>query len=134
MSEGILTILKFCFLALLYLFLFRVVRLIVREMLEPKPAAEVTAPAAPAAAPTRAASARRRSSNRSAGVKLRLLEPADRQGEIYPLDEEVTVGRGAGLRVVLDRRHASSRRCTRGSSGAAAIPTSRTSAPPTARS
>jgi hypothetical protein len=32
MSEGLLTVLKFCFLALLYLFLFRVVRIVRLEL------------------------------------------------------------------------------------------------------
>ena len=35
MPESVLTILKFCFLALLYLFLFRVVRVVVKEMRAP---------------------------------------------------------------------------------------------------
>ena len=100
MSEGILTVLKFCFLALLYLFLFRVVRLTVREMREPKPAAEVMAPAAPAAPPP-APKRSRRSSGRSAALKLRLLEPASRQGETHDLDQELTVGRGGGCAIVL---------------------------------
>jgi len=35
MSDELLTVLKFCFLALLYLFLFRVVRVVVKEMRAP---------------------------------------------------------------------------------------------------
>ena len=40
MSEAVLTVLKFCFLALLYLFLYRVVRLTLRELRAPAPSAE----------------------------------------------------------------------------------------------
>ena len=47
MSEGLLTVLKFCFLALLYLFLFRVVRIVVRAGAEA--GAEAAVPVAPAA-------------------------------------------------------------------------------------
>src|SRR3977135_548472 len=46
MSEAVLTVLKFCFLALLYLFLYRVVRLTLRELRAPALTAE------PAGAPT----------------------------------------------------------------------------------
>ena len=99
MSEGILTVLKFCFLALLYLFLFRVVRLTVREMREPKPVAEVMAPAAPVAPPPPKRA--RRSERRSSALRLRILEPTSRQGETHSLDQEVTVGRGGGCAIVL---------------------------------
>lgn len=96
MSEGILTVLKFCFLALLYLFLYRVVRLTVREMRAPAPAAEV-AVAAPAPAPKKA----RRGAAKASGLKLRIIEPAARQGETHGLEQEVTVGRGGGCAIVL---------------------------------
>ena len=50
MSEAVLTVLKFCFLALLYLFLYRVVRLTLRELRTPALTAEPAGvpPAAPA--------------------------------------------------------------------------------------
>ncbi len=54
MPESVLTILKFCFLALLYLFLFRVVRVVVKEMRAPAPVPLQPA-ATPAAAPVAAA-------------------------------------------------------------------------------
>ena len=46
MSEGLLTVLKYCFLALLYLFLLRVVRLVVTELRAP--ASELVVDRAPA--------------------------------------------------------------------------------------
>ena len=94
MSEAVLTVLKFCFLALLYLFLYRVVRLTVRELrapaLSPEPAA------APAAPPRR----ERRPEPRGA-LRLRIQEPAARRGETHTIDREVTVGRGGGCALVL---------------------------------
>jgi pSer/pThr/pTyr-binding forkhead associated (FHA) protein len=89
--ESVLTVLKYCFLALVYLFLLRVVQIVLREMRAPKPAAvgdgAVAAPTAPR--------------KRGPGLRLRLLEPASREGETIPLGEELTVGRGGGCGIVL---------------------------------
>ena len=102
MPEGLLTILKFCFLALLYLFLFRVVRIV---RLELKPA-KATAPAAAVASEPLAAApvAKGRDKEKKArgGAQLYLLEPPARNGEVYAITEEVTVGRAPGCGVVLD--------------------------------
>jgi len=95
MSEAVLTVLKFCFLALLYLFLYRVVRLTVRELRAPALSAEPAA--APAAAPPRP---QRRPEPRGA-LRLRVVEPAARRGETHTIDREVTVGRGGGCALVL---------------------------------
>jgi hypothetical protein len=98
--ESVLTILKFCFLALLYLFLFRVVRVVIKEMQAPQPVPPApmaaAAPAPPAAAPRAARAPRGR-----APARLRILEPAARQGENYALTDELTVGRGGGCGIVL---------------------------------
>ncbi len=100
MSEGLLTLLKFCFLALLYLFLFRVVRIVRLELKPVKAAMPVDAVAAPvAAAPVKKEKKERRERS---GPALYLLEPAGRAGEAYPLTEEVSVGRAPGCGVVLD--------------------------------
>ena len=99
MPEGVLTILKFCFLALIYLFLFRIVRTVLAEL---RPAkipvpeallAESAAPVAAAAAPLRR--------DRSRQWDLVIVAPPGRVGETYTVDEELTVGRGAGCAVVL---------------------------------
>jgi hypothetical protein len=94
MSEAVLTILKFCFLALLYLFLARVVRVVVLELRSPavEPAGSVAAP------PARGRD--RRGEDRGA-LRLRLLEPSPRKGEVIPIPAEVTVGRGGGCGIVL---------------------------------
>jgi pSer/pThr/pTyr-binding forkhead associated (FHA) protein len=94
MSEAVLTVLKFCFLALLYLFLYRVVRLTVRELRAPALTAE------PAAAPQAAPRRERRAEPRG-GLRLRIVEPASRKGETHTIDREITVGRGGGCALVL---------------------------------
>jgi pSer/pThr/pTyr-binding forkhead associated (FHA) protein len=97
MSEAVLTVLKFCFLALLYLFLYRVVRLTLRELRAPALTAE-PAVAAPPAPPPR----RERRPEPRALLRLRIVEPAPRRGETYTIDREVTVGRGGGCAIVLN--------------------------------
>ena len=96
MSEAVLTVLKFCFLALLYLFLYRVVRLTLRELRAPALSAE------PAAVPQAAPQRRERRPEPRTGLRLRILEPAARQGETHTIDREVTVGRGGGCALVLN--------------------------------
>ena len=98
MDSGALTILEYCFLALVYLFLFRVVRTVLAELKPgriPVPAAAV-AEAAPVAA---MAPSRREKSGRR--WELVIVEPASRAGEAFSLGEELSVGRGAGCAVVL---------------------------------
>lgn len=91
--EAALTVLKFGFLALVYLFLWRVVRVVVQELRAP---ALVGATAsAGGATEKRAKKADKR------GARLRILEPASHQGETYPLGDEITVGRGGGCGIVL---------------------------------
>jgi hypothetical protein len=98
MDSGALTILEYCFLALVYLFLFRVVRTVLAELKPgriPVPAAAV-AEAAPVAA---MAPSRREKSGRR--WELVIVEPTSRSGESFSLGEELSVGRGAGCAVVL---------------------------------
>jgi FHA domain len=85
-SETALTVLKYAFLALMYLFLARVIRVVVLELRSP------AAIDAGGGAPTRGA---------KRGARLRILEPATHHGETYPLGDELTVGRGGGCGVVL---------------------------------
>ena len=99
MPESVLTILKFCFLALLYLFLFRVVRVVVKEMRAPAPVPEQPA-APPSAAPVSASQPPKPAKGRGPG-RLRILEPPARHGESFALSDELTVGRGGGCSIVL---------------------------------
>ena len=95
MPESVLTILKFCFLALLYLFLYRVVRVVISEMRTPA----TTAAAAPRPGPSPPAEKPARGRG---PARLRIVEPEARRGETFTLDDEVTVGRGGGCGIVLD--------------------------------
>ena len=90
--ETALTILKFCFLALVYLFLWRVVRVVLLELRAPA-LAEAAGGGAARSAPAPRAERK--------GARLRILEPPEQQGEIYPLGDEITVGRGGGCGIVL---------------------------------
>ncbi|MEP6626185.1 MAG: FHA domain-containing protein [Acidimicrobiia bacterium] len=98
MSEGVLTVLKFCFLALMYLFLFRIVRTVMAELRPSKIPVPAAAPA-DALAPAPAASGRR--GRGSAAWELVIVAPPERVGETFMVDDELTVGRGAGCAVVL---------------------------------
>ena len=89
--EAALTALKFGFLALVYLFLWRVVRVVVLELRAPALAGAGTEGAA------RAADGR----GDRKGARLRILEPEEHRGESYSLGDELTVGRGGGCGIVL---------------------------------
>jgi pSer/pThr/pTyr-binding forkhead associated (FHA) protein len=100
--ESLLTILKFCFLAVLYLFFFRVLRAVWAELGGGRAAA--VAPAAPA--PGRAPS-KRSSRGGKTGNKLRIVEPSDRRGQTYELGDELTLGRATGCQVTIDDNYVS---------------------------
>ena len=90
MSEPVLTFLKFCLVALLYLFLLRVVLVVAKE-LRGTPAQAPLAPPAPA--PTRL--------SRRKTWRLVLVEPEAESGAAFDIDGEATIGRGGGCRVPL---------------------------------
>lgn len=90
--EAALTVLKFCFLALVYLFLWRVVRVVVLEL---------RAPAIAAATGDGAVRQATGGKSERKGARLRILEPPELRGETYPLGDEITVGRGGGCGIVL---------------------------------
>jgi len=90
--EGILTILKFCFLGLIYLFLARVVRAVYRELSPDRP---VDAGANGRGRPGRG----RKSDQPARPYKLKMIDPATAQ--VFPLGEEVTIGRAPGCSVPL---------------------------------
>ena len=101
MDEQLLTILKLCLLALLYLFFFRVLRAVWAEIRGPKVVA--AAPRQPA--PT--AKAVKKAERKALPVQLAIIEPAALKGRTYPLAEELTVGRAAGCQVTIDDTYAS---------------------------
>ena len=99
MPESALTLLKFVFLALIYLFLWFIVRVVLRELRAPALAS--TGGAAPQATKKRAAAAK-------PFATLRVIAPESRKGELVPVDGEISVGRGGGCALVLaDDQYAS---------------------------
>ena len=99
MPESLLTILKFCFLALLYLFFIRVVRAVWTEVTAPPP------PPVPVAPPPR--TRRERTAAKRTVAHLRVVEPAEQRGRTYDVADELTIGRAAGCQVPLEDSYAS---------------------------
>ena len=110
MPEPLLNVLKICLLILLYLFFFRVLRAVWAEV----NLARTTAPA-PSGGGRRARRGRsggegqpRRSRARERTLpKLKVIQPAELAGTVYPLGDELTVGRAAGCQITLDDTYAS---------------------------
>ena len=109
MSEQLLNILKLCLLALIYLFLVRVVRAVWAEVAvgapvngrRPRRRGAPAPVAAPAPAPPRGRK------TRGSPTELVAVEPADQVGRRYPLGDEITVGRAAGCQVTVDDTYVS---------------------------
>jgi hypothetical protein len=115
-SEQLLTILKFCLLALMYLFFFRVLRAVWAELTPPKVAPappDRTRPRAPAPSavpkPPKPKKAPRRTvvgaaPNPHAPVvgRLVVVEPPESRGIAYSLADEISVGRAPGCQVTID--------------------------------
>jgi len=98
LPESLLTILKFCLLALLWLFFLRVLRAVWAELKAPAltAASATVATAAPAPAPAPAGPAA------AGGLgHLKIVDPADHRGTTFTLGEELTLGRAAGCHVSL---------------------------------
>jgi hypothetical protein len=94
--EAILTILKFCLLGLLYLFLARVVRAVYRELSPDRP---LPAAAGNGSRLGRGRNRGKRTDQPAKPYKLKMIDPATSQ--VFPLGEEVTIGRAPGCSVPL---------------------------------
>ena len=92
MPESLLTILKFVFLALVWLFFARVLRAVWAE-LSP---ASATATASPGAAPAAGGG------GRGTAARLKVVEPAEKRGRTFDLGDELTIGRASGCQVALE--------------------------------
>ena len=96
MSDSILTVLKFCLLALLYVFLMRVVWIVARELRgSASMAAPVAVPAPAPAPPDPGRTSRRRE------WRFVVLAPETERGRSFPVDADATIGRGGGCAVAL---------------------------------
>jgi len=120
--EQLLTILKLCLLALVYLFFLRVLRAVWAEVGPLRAAAGAASPPVAAAAPPGRRGARTpkagrggrtRSSRRQPAAPTRLVtvEPAGRAGTEFALGPELTIGRAAGCSLVFDERFVSQVHC-----------------------
>jgi hypothetical protein len=89
MTEGVLTVLKFCLLALIYLFLARVVWVV---------STELRGTPAVAAAPPEPARAGRGSRK---GWRVTIVEPEEDRGTAFAVDGELTIGRAGGCGITL---------------------------------
>jgi FHA domain len=90
MPEGVLTVLKFCLLALVYLFLARVVWVV---------GTELRGTPAVAAAPPEPARSGRGSRNKS--WRVTIVEPPSERGTSFGVDGELTIGRAGGCGITL---------------------------------
>jgi hypothetical protein len=104
-SEQLLTILKLCLLALLYLFFFRVLRAVWAELRPPK-LVDVTPRSSSSSRGARKA-AKRHQADAPVGPRLVVVEPAEQRGRAFALGAEVTMGRAAGCQITLDDTYAS---------------------------
>ena len=110
MSEQLLNILKLCLLALIYLFLVRVVRAVWAEVSVPAPvdgSRRTRRGRAPAPAVVAPATPSRGRKARGSPTELVAVEPAAQVGRRYPLGDEITVGRAAGCQVTVDDTYVS---------------------------
>ena len=96
MSDAILTVLKFCLLALLYVFLLRVALIVARELRgsAPMAAPPAVAAAVPATPPAGRAGRRR-------DWRFVVVNPETERGRAYPIEGDATIGRGGGCGVSL---------------------------------
>jgi pSer/pThr/pTyr-binding forkhead associated (FHA) protein len=94
--DPVLTLLKYVFLAILYLFFLRVLRAVWVETREPK-AAPLPAPAAPVAAGAPATPA----SGPPGPERMIVIDPDAMKGMEFALGSEVTVGRAGGCAILL---------------------------------
>ncbi len=90
-----------CLLILLYLFFFRVLRAVWAEVNLAKQTSGGTA------APGPALRGRRTRIRERTPPKLTVVEPEDLKGTVFPLGDELTVGRAAGCQITLDDTYVS---------------------------
>ncbi|MEA2826282.1 MAG: hypothetical protein QOG43_721 [Actinomycetota bacterium] len=112
MPDSVLTILKFCFLALLYLFFVRVLRAVWVEVSGRAPTARTVAAnygSTPAARPTRSRVGDMRAAvgGGKNGTKLKVIEPPETRGKVYDLTDELTIGRATGCHITIDDTYVS---------------------------
>jgi len=104
--EQLLTVLKLCLLALLYLFFLRVLRAVWTEVNPPEAAVAADRGQVAVAAPTKARTARGRR-KQAVPTRLVVVEPPARAGLEFALGPDLTVGRAPGCSLVFDEQYVS---------------------------
>jgi hypothetical protein len=100
--DPVLTLLKYVFLAVLYLFFLRVLRAVWVELREPKPAPlGPPPPPSPVVPGPTAVPAARPASGPIGPERLVVVSPDGQRGIEFPLADELTVGRAGGCGVML---------------------------------
>jgi hypothetical protein len=106
MNDASLTILKFCLMAVLYLFLARVVWVVASELRIARTRPEIPdpVPAVVAAEPVVEAgrSRRREKRDKSATWTLTTIAPKHVNGQSYVIDGEITIGRAPGCAIRIE--------------------------------
>jgi hypothetical protein len=104
--EQLLTVLKLCLLALLYLFFLRVLRAVWTEVNPPKAALASDRGQAAVAVPAKGRATRSRR-KQALPTRLVVVEPAARDGLEFALGPDLTVGRAPGCSLVFDEQYVS---------------------------
>lgn len=107
MPEQLLTVLKLCLLALLYLFFLRVLRAVWAEVGHAKVATEAPGPPVPLPKAGRSKPPRAQRKGGAEPSRLVVIEPAVRSGAEFPIGTEVTIGRAPGCSIVFDEQYVS---------------------------
>jgi hypothetical protein len=111
LPEPLLTILKLCALALLYLFFLRVLRAVWAEVSPVRLAAATPAPprsrTGGKGAPRRPKPKRPKPGRGGHGNALIVVEPEAQAGTRHPLGDEITLGRAAGCTITLEDNYVS---------------------------
>ena len=100
MPEGLLTVLRWCFLALCYLFLWRVLRVITLEL-------RVERLALPPAVEGAVPGPHDRSGRDRRGFRLAVVAPEGQAGQVFAVTDEESIGRAPGCGVRIDDTYVS---------------------------
>ena len=101
MSDQLLEIFKFAFLALLYLFFARVLWAVWSEVRGPRQGRVVVAQARPPDAPLVDVTNARTLKRRSDVTRLVVLKPKERKGAAFAITNEITVGRAPSCTIMI---------------------------------
>ena len=108
MAEGLLTILKLCLLAMLYLFFLRLLRAVWVEVNGPRlRGAHAQNKPLPAPPTSRADKRSARKAGGSKGPSLVVVAPEALRGGVYPIENEIAMGRAASCRITFEDTYVS---------------------------